>query len=428
MNYNLSDLKQKRPLLWLNSKFQPVTDVLPKLPLQMSDIADAEERLERFAPLLAEVFPETRYNKGIIESELVPVPKFSAWYSSHYGIEIGDQLFVKADHNLPVAGSVKARGGIYEVLCFAEQLAESHGLLKKSDDYRNLLKPEVKQLFDEYTVAVGSTGNLGMSIGISAAGLGFKAKVYMSHEAKEWKKNRLRERGVEIVEIPGDYSKAVKAGRDEAGADPKIYFIDDENSPLLFLGYSVAALRLRRQLSAARIKIDSEYPLVVHIPCGVGGAPGGICFGLKQVFGDNVHCFFAEPVNSSAFLVGMLNEFAEPVSIYEAGLDNLTDADGLAVGTASQFAGKMVKSLVSGMITVPDAEMYDNLKGLYKSEKIKIEPSAAAGFAGPVRLLSSPHGQEYSKKYDLSNATQILWTTGGRFVPDSIFKKWVTFH
>lgn len=49
------------------------------------------------------------------------------------GGQFAGRLLLKRDDLLPVAGSVKARGGIYEVLKHAEDLARMAGIRKKLD-------------------------------------------------------------------------------------------------------------------------------------------------------------------------------------------------------------------------------------------------------------------------------------------------------
>jgi D-serine dehydratase len=410
--------------LWLNPRWQSAQDALPRLSLDFASIRDAEARLSRLAGVLRHCFPELSSSGGLIESPLLAVPRLQSASAACAG-----KWFIKADHALPVAGSIKARGGIYEVLQHAELLALAEGLVRAGDDDRiAMCSVAARKLFATHTIAVGSTGNLGLSIGVMAAALGFRAVVHMSADAKEWKKDRLRRLGVRVIEHTGDFAQAVAAGRQQARDEPRTYFVDDESSSALFLGYAVAALRLRQQLASANIAVDAEHPLFVYLPCGVGGAPGGITFGLRHVFGDHVHCFLAEPTAAPCMLLRLAAQPPVALSVYDIGLDNRTEADGLAVARASDLAALLIQHLVAGVFTVPDDDLFRDLYRLESTEGIRIEPSAAAGFRGPLWLETSS-ARAYLDRHALTermpHAHHLLWTTGGAFVPE---EEYARFH
>ncbi|MCO8248126.1 MULTISPECIES: D-serine ammonia-lyase [Comamonas] len=423
----VEDLRHARPALWAGRS----EGARSTHSIDAAQVQQAVQRFERFAPLLAQLFPELQVSGGRIESALLHVPQMQQ------ALQLPEQLgrlWLKADHSLPVAGSIKARGGVHEVLEYAEQIALQHGLLAHGD-YLQLASDAARAVFARYQVAVGSTGNLGLSIGVMASGLGFKATVHMSADAKEWKKQRLRARGVQVVEHAGDYAQAVAAGRALADQDPHCHFVDDEHSLSLLLGYAAAAPHLVAQLAQNGIAVDEMHPLFVYIPCGVGGAPGGVALGLQQAFGPHVHCFFAEPVQSPCFMVEMLAGAAAlpgleaHPSVYELGLNNQTEADGLAVPRASELAADVVRGFLGGVFTVEDETLFRHLCLLKDREGLQIEPSAAAGFSGPRALLESVAGQDYLQRQKLlphmANATHIVWTTGGLFVPDEEYARFL---
>ncbi|WP_314588002.1 D-serine ammonia-lyase [Paenibacillus terrigena] len=420
----LQNIIDTQEVFWVNPQLESCNNRMINTELGIADIEDAEQRLLRFAPYLAEVFPETKEKNGIIESELVNIPKMQQKLSEMFNQEIVGNLYLKCDSHLPISGSVKARGGIYEILKVAEEIAFKHGMLSITDDYAILADEKFRNLYSNYSIVVGSTGNLGLSIGIMSAQLGFKVIVHMSTDAKEWKKDLLRQKGAIVVEHNSDYGKAVEAGRLQSQEDPNSHFVDDENSATLFLGYAVAAKRLQKQLNDMKIPVDQDHPLFVYLPCGVGGAPGGITFGLRTVFGDNVHCFYAEPTHSPAMLLGLMTRKHSEVSAQEFGVDNITAADGLAVGRPSGFVGKALEKDISGVFTVQDDCLYRILRKLADSEGIFLEPSAVAGFIGPVQLNASSMGQDYLQNNHLEqkmqNATHILWATGGGMVPKDV--------
>jgi D-serine dehydratase len=416
----IRDLVALQETTWFNPGVAPVAQAIGDVGLTAVDVADASARLARFASYLRRAFPETECSAGIIESDIVPVAHLQPLLGERYGQTLNGALWLKRDSHLPISGSIKARGGIYEVLKHAEDLALAGGLLTLDDDYALLHSDKARAFFGQYKIAVGSTGNLGMSIGIMGAALGFEVTVHMSADARQWKKDKLRSHGVTVIEYASDYSVAVAQGRQQAESDPACHFVDDENSVNLFLGYAVAGERLKQQLAAAQITVDAQHPLFVYLPCGVGGAPGGVAFGLKLAFGDAVHCIFAEPTHSPCMMLGVYTGLHDEVSVQDFGIDNVTAADGLAVGRASGFVGKAMQRLLDGFYTVSDEEMYSLLALMERSEGLRLEPSALAGVPGIARVLADQQGYLARTGLDqqaMANATHLVWATGGNMVP-----------
>lgn len=439
MAINLDELKKNCPVVaemaeakeiaWVNPGLTGYTQSMKQVTLTMADMEEAESRWERFAPFIRTCFPETEVTGGLIESPLREINSMKKLLNDRWNAGITGRLLLKMDSHLAVAGSVKARGGIYEILKHSEDLAIRYGMLTMEDNYAVLAEPEFREFFGRYSIHVGSTGNLGLSIGIISATLGYKVTVHMSMDARKWKKDLLREKGVNVIEYASDYSEAVKHGRKLADADPMSYFVDDENSVNLFLGYSVAAKRLQKQLYEMNIAVDSDHPLFVYIPCGVGGAPGGITFGLKQVFKDNVYCFFEEPTQAPCMLLGMATGLHDSICVQDIGLNGLTAADGLAVGRPSKFVGKTISHMLAGEFTVADEKLYQYMGALMDSEQIFIEPSACAAFEGPVKLKRSSDMEAFLARAGLAEkhpqVTHIAWATGGNMVPKEIRQEYL---
>lgn len=417
----IKDIVDLKPVFWVNDVKGTFEEEKDGKQFSAEDIKDASDRWDRFAPWFEINFEDTRKTNGIIEGPYTEVPNFKEDLEDRYDVEIIGNMYIKRDDLLPIAGTIKARGAIYEVIHHAEQLAMELGLISGyDDDYTKFASDEFKEAFSKYSVVVGTTGNLGISVGVTAAAFGFKSIVHMSADAKQWKKDFLRKNGATVVEHNTDFTEAVNQGRQASEADPNSYFVDDEDSIYLYLGYTTAAQRLAKQLEEDGIKVDEDNPLFLWLPCGVGGSPGGITFGAKHIFGDNVHAFFAEPTHVPSLILGILTEQYSAVHVGDFGIDGKTVMDGLAVPRTSQFVSEVMEHFFDGGYTLTDEEANRNLTRLYDTEEIFLEPAATAGLSGPAYLFKTEEGQKYikDKGLNMKNATHIAWGTGGSMVPE----------
>src|SRR5688572_2563845 len=113
-------LTERRPLLWINEQWSSIRKAGSGSALNMADVHEADRQLQRFSALLVELFPQLASSAGIIESELHgagELQRSMVGSDPHQG-----RWLVKGDHALPIAGSIKARGGFYEVLLHAQEL------------------------------------------------------------------------------------------------------------------------------------------------------------------------------------------------------------------------------------------------------------------------------------------------------------------
>ena len=121
-------------------------------------------------------------------------------------------------------------------------------------------------------------------------------------------------------------------------------------------------------------------------------------------------------------LLGLSSGLHNNISVNDIGLDGKTQADGLAVGRASGFVGKVIEPFLAGSFTVSDERMMKYLKMLSVAENINLEPSALAGMAGIVLANTD---EEFISFSENKKATHIVWATGGGMVPVEEMKSYL---
>ena len=113
----LEDVISLKPITWLNPQKKLMKE-MPEFSIGMEEIIAVEKLWERFAPFFMAAFPQTIPSKGILESPLVEINAMKKVLNQQHP-KIEGKLYLKCDNALPIAGSIKARGGFYEIMHYA---------------------------------------------------------------------------------------------------------------------------------------------------------------------------------------------------------------------------------------------------------------------------------------------------------------------
>ena len=91
------------------------------------------------------------------------------------------------------------------------------------------------------------------------------------------------------------------------------------------------------------------------------------------------------------------------------------------------LAATCMQDRLAGVLTVPDTSLCCYLSLAWEKLGQRIEPSAAAAFAGPGWVCDSQAGLRWCARLhvDPTRATHLLWSTGGQLVPDVEFQRWL---
>ncbi len=231
------------------------------------------------------------------------------------------------------------------------------------------------------TVACASTGNAASSLAVQCAAIGLPCYIFVPQNAPRAKVVQLLMCGATVFSVDGSYDDAFDLCIDACNAFGW-YNRNTGYNPYLVEGKKTVGLEIAEQLGW-------QVPDTILVPTGDGCIISGVYRGFEDLHHlgmiDRLPRLIAVQAEGSPAIVRAL-EGDGIVRPYPAN----TIADGISVGLPRNGAMAVRHIRASGGfgITVSDTEILKAEKELAMHTGVFAEPSAAASYAGLLRLLA----------------------------------------
>lgn len=225
-----------------------------------------------------------------------------------------------------------------------------------------------------------SSGNFGQALACAAGMLGKRASIVMPSTAARIKSEAVRGFGGEVV-----FTEVHRESRTErlsrlAAENPGAEICGSYDDPFVIAGNGTLGVeigqRIRRRAAGRRKRT------AVVVPLGGGGNASGMVLGLRAAGCPEVEVFGAEP------LLG--NDGAQSLrrgEIVSLPREPDTLADGARVQQLGNHNWRILKDGLAGIVEVPETEIAEAVRRLFREANLKVEPTGALSFGA---LLAAP--------------------------------------
>jgi len=243
----------------------------------------------------------------------------------------------------------------------------------------------VEQLFQSGTVTprrgivVASAGNFGQGVAYAGRALGIPVTVCAATTASAFKVAAIRQLGAEVRLRGADFDAARDAAR-HLGEERDWHLLVDGQDPWITIGAGTIGLELSRGVDAGELPAIAEC----LVPLGNGALLGGIATWLRHASPDTR---MIGVVAAAAPAMALSWRAARPVQTATAE----TVADGIAVRVPVPEALGPLLEVVDEVVEVSEAEILDATQQLGAMLPLRLETSAAVGWAAAL-ARSRPAG------------------------------------
>lgn len=284
-------------------------------------------------PTITDVLKASRFLSGRVR-------RTPTEYSRPLSEKAGAPVYLKLE-NQQLCGSFKVRGAFYKMHSLTEEeLARG--------------------------VVTCSSGNHGQGVAMAASELRVTAKIFVPASCPETKKNSIKWRGgewVELITADGDYDFAEKASHEYAAEKGMTYISSFEDAEII-AGQGTAGIEMFMD--------EPDIGLLI-VPAGGGGLMNGFAIAAKALNPD-VEIWGVQTEASNPWVVSWESGIVKDVEY----LDTL--ADGLA-GWIPQSLLTLAKKRVAGIIEVTEKETAEAIAFMHREHHQVVEGAGAVGVA-----------------------------------------------